>query len=222
MANTVNSDQAARATAGRGQGGNGSAGSNGRFGLRAQLAAGVAILGCAAALILGGMRAGHAAQPRAQVAPPATALPAGTDDLATTGCIGTAGPFGCQAGHALAGTDDFATTGCVGSAGPFACAQGQSLAGTDDLTPFGCMPVPGPFGCATAPPTATNGTDDLATNGCIGTVGPFGCATDPAGGYDPSAWPAHRDDARLDESPLLATTPPAPAVAEQPLSTTPA
>jgi hypothetical protein len=197
MANTVNTDKAARATAGRGQGGNGSAGSDGRFGLRAKLAAGVAILGCAAALILGG----------AHVAPPATALPAGTDDLATAGCIGFAGPFGCQAGQALAGTDDFSTTGCVGSAGPFACSQGQSLAGTDDRAPVGCMPVPGPFGCATALPTATNGTDDLATNGCIGTVGPFGCATDPVGGYDPSAWPAHRDDARLDESPLLATTP---------------
>jgi hypothetical protein len=95
MANTGTIDKAARAAAGHEPGGNGRAGSTGRFGLGAKLAAGVALLGCAAALILGGVRAGHAAQTRARVVPPATALPAGTDDLATNGCIGSVGPFAC-------------------------------------------------------------------------------------------------------------------------------
>src|SRR3712207_6142785 len=91
-----------------GQGSNGADGSNGRLGLRAKLAAGVAVLGCAAALLPGGMRAEHAAQSQARLSPPVTHLPAGTDDLATNGCVGTAGPFACQAGPSLAGTDDVA------------------------------------------------------------------------------------------------------------------
>ena len=50
------------------QGGNGN---NGRYGLKAKLAAGVAILGCAAALAFGGLRAGEGAQSPA-VAPAIT------------------------------------------------------------------------------------------------------------------------------------------------------
>jgi hypothetical protein len=163
------------------QGGNGTNGRDGRFGLRAKLMAGVAILGCAAALTFGVVRTEGATQHQSQTLPPAALLPAGTDDLATTGCIGTAGPFGCQAGQSIAGTDDF-TTGCVGAEGLFACPQGQSLAGTNDLAPFGCVQVPGPFACATALPTVTYGTDDFATNWCVGTEGPFACAIAPLPG----------------------------------------
>jgi hypothetical protein len=137
---------------GTGRGGDGSGGNNPRFGLRAKLATGVAILGCAAALTLGGVWIGNAAQTPSQPAPRATLLPAGTDDLATTHCIGNTGPFACRAGQSLVGTDDFATNGCVGSMGPFTC--GATL------------------------PAANNGTDDLATNACIGTVGPFACPAD--------------------------------------------
>ena len=139
--------------AGKASAGQGSNGTNGRFGLKTKLSAGVVTLGCAAALILGGLRMENAAQPQPQIAPQATQLSAGTDDLATTGCIGTAGPFACQVGQSLAGTDDFATTGCV--------------------------QVPGPFACATALPTVTYGTDDFATNWCSQTPGPFACPTSP-------------------------------------------
>src|SRR5829696_8883314 len=45
-----------------GPGGDGTGGHNGRFGLRAKLAAGVMILGCAAALALGVLRTEDAAQ----------------------------------------------------------------------------------------------------------------------------------------------------------------
>lgn len=161
---------------------NGTGGDNGRFGLKAKLAAGMAILGCAATLIFGGLQLGNQGQRQSPAAPSAASLPAGTDDLATTGCIGTAGPFACQSGQSLAGTDDFATAGCVGTTGPFACQTGQSLAGTDDFAPIGCIQVPGPFACATALPAVTYGTDDLATNSCIGTEGPFACASAPPPG----------------------------------------
>ncbi len=122
------------------------------MGFRAKLAAGAGILGCAAALTLGEMWAANATQTLPQPVPRTTILPAGTDDLATTGCVGATGPFACLAGQSLAGTDDFATNGCVGLVGSFACAA--------------------------ALPAANEGTDDLATNVCVGTVGPFAC---PAG-----------------------------------------
>ena len=162
-----------------GQGGDGN---RGRYGLKAKLAAGVATLGCVAALAFGGAQAGRTAQVSPAAPAPAQLL-AGTDDLATTGCIGTAGPFACQAGQALAWTDDLATTGCVGAAGPFACATTLStVAGTDDLIPNGCVGTMGPFGCATALPVTNGGTNDLATNSCIGTAGPFACASVPPPG----------------------------------------
>lgn len=147
MTTTISIRVAGKPSAGQGDDGSGE--KQGRRGFRAKLAAGVGILGCAAALALGGVWAGNATQHPPQPAPRTTILPAGTDDLATTGCVGATGPFACRAGQSLAGTDDFAANGCVGSAGPFACA--------------------------TALPAANAGTDDLATNVCIGTVGPFAC-----------------------------------------------
>lgn len=54
----------------------GSNGNNGRYGLKAKLAAGVAILGCAGALAFGGLRAERAAQPAPSVAPAASTAPA--------------------------------------------------------------------------------------------------------------------------------------------------
>jgi hypothetical protein len=177
MATTISIRVAGKAL--NGQGSNGTGGNNGRLGLKAKLAAGVAILGCAATLLFGGVWATQTTQPQPQPSTSATSLPAGTDDLATTGCIGTAGPFACQAGQSLSGTKDFATTGCIGTAGPFACAQGQSLAGTDDFAPIGCVQAPGPFACAATGPAVTYGTDDLATNSCVGTDGPFACAIVP-------------------------------------------
>src|SRR5688572_21739458 len=106
-------------TVSAGQGGNGSDKRGGRFGLKAKLAASVAILGCAAALAFGGLRGEGATRAQPQAPPSSASLPAGTDDLATTGCVGAVGPFACQAGQSLAGTDDFATTGCVGTTGVF-------------------------------------------------------------------------------------------------------
>ena len=138
-----------------GQGGDGTGGHNGRFGLRAKLAAGVMILGCAAALAFGVLRTEDTAQLQPQPTSPA--------------------PFACQAGQSLAGTDDCSTSACIGTAGLFACAQGQSTAGTDDFAPPGCVQVPGPFACANVLPAVTEGTDDLATSWCIGTEGPFAC-----------------------------------------------
>lgn len=175
MATTISIRVAGKAI--NGEGSNGADGNGRRFGIKAKLAAGVGILGCAATLLLGGVWVTQTTQPRPQPATSATYLPAGTDDLATTGCIGTAGPFACVQGQSLAGTDDFAPSGCIGAAGPFACAQGQSLAGTDDFAPIGCVQVPGPFACAATVPAVTYGTDDLATNSCVGTEGPFACIT---------------------------------------------
>lgn len=137
-------------TVGKSSAGQGSNGSNGRFGLKSKLVTGMVILGCTAALLLGGLRARQAAQTPPQAAPQAVSLPAGTNDLATTGCIGNTGPFACQSGQSLFGTDDFATTGCIGTAGPFACATIRTA--------------------------VMHGTDDLATNWCVGTDGPFACA----------------------------------------------
>ncbi len=55
------------------QGGNGD---NGRFGLKAKLAAGIAVLGCAGALVFGGLKTADSATPQAQpaVAPANVAL----------------------------------------------------------------------------------------------------------------------------------------------------
>jgi hypothetical protein len=137
--------------AGKAIGGQGSNGSNRRYGLKAKVLASVAILSCAAALTIGGLRVGNSAETRPLAPLPTHLLPAGTDDLNTTGCIGTVGPFACQFGQSLAGTDDLVTDRCVGSAEPFACQVGQSLAGTDDLAPDRCVGSVGPFACPTAP-----------------------------------------------------------------------
>jgi hypothetical protein len=48
----------------------------GRRGVKAKLVAGVVVLGCAAGLALGGLRAGHTAPPRVSSAPPAVQVPA--------------------------------------------------------------------------------------------------------------------------------------------------
>ncbi len=58
-------------------GGQGRHGTGERFGVRAKVAAGVAILGCAAALAFGGLRAGTAAPTRPAPAPPAQAATLG-------------------------------------------------------------------------------------------------------------------------------------------------
>ena len=67
--------------------GQGSNGNNGRYGLKAKVAAGAAILGCTAALALGGLRSGDNAQ-----APPAQAAQSAsnpywvfTEDVALNG-----------------------------------------------------------------------------------------------------------------------------------------
>src|SRR3954447_12940003 len=56
--NLVAGKALAAGKAAAGPGGDGTGGSSGRGGRRAKLAAGVAILGCAAALAFGGLRAG--------------------------------------------------------------------------------------------------------------------------------------------------------------------
>ena len=55
-------------------GGSGDTGTGGRFGLRALVAAGVATLGCAAALAVGGLGAGTTARPQPQDPPGAAAI----------------------------------------------------------------------------------------------------------------------------------------------------
>jgi hypothetical protein len=69
---TTNSDPRTD-TASVARGGNGN---QGRGGLKAKLAVGLAVLGCAAGLTLGGLRVGDTAPPRAVSAPPAIQAPA--------------------------------------------------------------------------------------------------------------------------------------------------
>ena len=82
MATTSSNLRAGKAATG--QGGNGK---NGRYGLKAKLAAGVAALGCAAALVFGGVQLTHSAQ--ADPAANAAVQPAaGTSFLAPIGRTG--------------------------------------------------------------------------------------------------------------------------------------
>ena len=53
-----------------------------------------------------------------------------------------------------AGTDDLATTTCSGTPGPFACAAARprGTGGPDDPAMPRCSQTPGPFACAAIPP----------------------------------------------------------------------
>jgi hypothetical protein len=85
-------------TAGAAIGGRGGDGKGG-VDLKARLAMGLAILGCAGALAFGGLRVADrpATQPAGEAgfAAPAASAFAGTDDLALIGCVQVPGPFGC-------------------------------------------------------------------------------------------------------------------------------